>query len=185
VISKWYCSATKITQVAQFHADFSFLAEALSSSSYHHEDIPASSSVKLLIFCSIKWLDSEYSSIFIIYAYNELGFYGVMEECYMFLKGPASLIRTSVRAWRVSAGGPLWSLQWLEDTYRTLLYPVHLPNDTLSLAFENTVFSLIPKQNTTVSVSSVLKYSASSSCQLSSIDSVIWRAILKQNLLKQ
>jgi hypothetical protein len=26
-------------------------------------------------------------------------------------------------------------------------YPVHLPNDTLAIAFENTVYSLIPKQN--------------------------------------
>jgi hypothetical protein len=30
-------------------------------------------------------------------------------------------------------------------------YLVHLPNDTLSIAFENTVFSLIPKENATVS----------------------------------
>jgi hypothetical protein len=37
-------------------------------------------------------------------------------------------------------------------------YSVHLPNDdTLSIAFENTVFSLIPKENATILVSSVLK----------------------------
>jgi hypothetical protein len=31
-------------------------------------------------------------------------------------------------------------------------YPIHLPNDTLSIAFENTVFLLIPKENATVSI---------------------------------
>jgi hypothetical protein len=34
---------------------------------------------------------------------------------------------------------------------------VHLPNDTMSIAFECTVFLLIPKENTTVSIGSVLK----------------------------
>jgi hypothetical protein len=34
---------------------------------------------------------------------------------------------------------------------------VHLLNDTLSIAFENIVFSLIPKENATISVASVLK----------------------------
>jgi hypothetical protein len=31
-------------------------------------------------------------------------------------------------------------------------YGLHLPNDTLSIAFQNTVLSLIPKQNATISV---------------------------------
>jgi hypothetical protein len=37
-------------------------------------------------------------------------------------------------------------------------YSVHLPNDTLSITFENTVFSLITKKNATVSIGSVLKW---------------------------
>jgi hypothetical protein len=37
------------------------------------------------------------------------------------------------------------------------LVGVHLPY-TLSIAFETTVFSLIPKENTTVSIASVLKW---------------------------
>jgi hypothetical protein len=41
-------------------------------------------------------------------------------------------------------------------------YPIHLPNDTLSIAFENTVFLLIPKENATVSIDSVLKWRARS-----------------------
>jgi hypothetical protein len=40
------------------------------------------------------------------------------------------------------------------------LYRVHLPNDTLSITFENTVFSLIPKENANVSLGSVLKWRA-------------------------
>jgi hypothetical protein len=32
----------------------------------------------------------------------------------------------------------------------TYLYGVHLPNDTLLIAFENTLFSLNPKENATV-----------------------------------
>jgi hypothetical protein len=43
-------------------------------------------------------------------------------------------------------------------------YSVHLLNDTLSITFENTVFSLIPKENATVSIYSVLK-SIESACQ--------------------
>jgi hypothetical protein len=42
------------------------------------------------------------------------------------------------------------------------IYPALLPNDTLSIAFENTVFSLIPKENATVSIGSVLKWRARS-----------------------
>jgi hypothetical protein len=41
-------------------------------------------------------------------------------------------------------------------------YGVHLSNDTLSIAFENTMFSLIRKQNATVSIGSVLKWHARS-----------------------
>jgi hypothetical protein len=47
------------------------------------------------------------------------------------------------------------------------LYPVHLPNDTLSIAFENTVFSFIPKDNAIVSIGSVLKWRARSQFTLS------------------
>jgi hypothetical protein len=64
-----------------------------------------------------------------------------------------------------------------------LLYAVHLPNDTLSITFENTVFSLIPKENASVSIDSVLKWRARSHCQQSSVDSLYWRAIAKQSLL--
>jgi hypothetical protein len=39
-------------------------------------------------------------------------------------------------------------------------YSVHLPNDTLSITFENTVFLLIPKENATVSKGSVLQWRA-------------------------
>jgi hypothetical protein len=46
--------------------------------------------------------------------------------------------------------------------YPLHLYGVHLANDTLSIAFESTVFSLIPKENTTVSIGSVLKCRARS-----------------------
>jgi hypothetical protein len=42
------------------------------------------------------------------------------------------------------------------------MYGVHLPNDTLSIAFENTMFSIIPKGNTTVSIGSVMKWRARS-----------------------
>jgi hypothetical protein len=45
-------------------------------------------------------------------------------------------------------------------TLAILLYAVHLPNDTLSITFENTVFS--PKENATVSIGSVLKWRARS-----------------------
>jgi hypothetical protein len=44
-------------------------------------------------------------------------------------------------------------------------YPVHLPNDTLSITFENTWFSLIPKENATVSIGYLLKWRARSHCQ--------------------
>jgi hypothetical protein len=52
------------------------------------------------------------------------------------------------------------SMNWTEDTVfsgipkqnATVSYPVHLPNDTLSIAFENTVFSVIPNENATISV---------------------------------
>jgi hypothetical protein len=36
-------------------------------------------------------------------------------------------------------------------------YGVHLPNDTLSIVDDNTVFSIIPKENATVSIGSVFK----------------------------
>jgi hypothetical protein len=42
---------------------------------------------------------------------------------------------------------------------------VHLPNDTLTITFENTVFLLIPKENATVSIGYVLKMHARSHCQ--------------------
>jgi hypothetical protein len=48
------------------------------------------------------------------------------------------------------------------DTYDFNVYGVHLSNDTLSIAFENTVFSLIPKENATVSKGSFLKWRARS-----------------------
>jgi hypothetical protein len=36
------------------------------------------------------------------------------------------------------------------DSMSSTSFNVHLPNDTLSLAFENTLFLLIPKQNATI-----------------------------------
>jgi hypothetical protein len=44
------------------------------------------------------------------------------------------------------------------------------------------MFSLIPKENTTVSIGSVLKWRARSHCQQSSVDTQNWRAISKQSL---
>jgi hypothetical protein len=66
-------------------------------------------------------------------------------------------IRLPGAAWWVGyAARPKWPLAGPPSKPGTAA-PVHLSNDTLSIAFENTVFWLIPKENATISVDSVLK----------------------------
>jgi hypothetical protein len=61
----------------------------------------------------------------------------------------------------------IWTLYGLHKGFQwgSFLYGAHLPNDTVSIAFENTVLSLIPKENATVSIGSVLKWRARLHCQ--------------------